>query len=321
MSFLHCFFYKYVMSGWVVWMWLWVWVPMLSVSVRAATPGSIDRWTFVEIISVPEAKLLYFDFSLDNKYDIGKSCNELLYTVFWNEEAVFPLNNLTTQDIAITRTTKSTYGTFLSSNWTLSKSSKSFHILSARNHSLLSSNDWSMDASVSMSLAFPERRGFHNELQIHCDSSFFLFLPRGVYVDMDELGTDTDWKFQTVPSIIDTEASYDKASAIVLHVSRKPMISQQNLQTRLDIQLPIHLRYVLPLDADSTHYRSVSIPPPFLRQDSHILLTNRSGVTLSIPSGRDADAVFVFPLTLLVLLSSTLLLLIKILKYHTSHPC
>ena len=110
------------MRCWAAWM--CAWTAMLSVTVWAATAGSIDQWTFVEIISVPEANLLYFDFSLDNKYDIGKSCNELLRTVFWKEEAVLPLNNLTTQDIAITKTTKSTYGTFLSSNWTLSKSSK-----------------------------------------------------------------------------------------------------------------------------------------------------------------------------------------------------
>ena len=294
---------------------------MLSVTVWAATAGSIDQWTFVEIISVPEANLLYFDFSLDNKYDIGKSCNELLRTVFWKEEAVLPLNNLTTQDIAITKTTKSTYGTFLSSNWTLSKSSKSFHVLSSRNRSLLSVNDWNMDTFVNMSLAFPERGGFHNELHIHSNSSFFLFLPRGVYVDMDELRTDTDWEFHTVPSIINTEASSDQASAIVLHVSRKPAISQQSQQSRLDIHLPIHLRYILPFDADSTHHRSITIPPPFLRQDSHILLVHQSGVTLSIPSGRDSDAAFVFPLTTLVLLSSTYLLFVKILKYRTSNPC
>lgn len=295
---------------------------MLWAGVMASAAESIGKWTFVEIISVPDANLLYFDFSLENRYDVEKSCNELLKTVFWNEEAVLPLQNLTIQDIAVTRTTEITYGTFLSANWTLSKSSNSFHIIYSKNHSVLNADGWYMRLPASMTLSFPERRGFHNELQIRCNyTSFFLFLPRGVYVDMDELATLPDWTFQAVPSVIDTEAPLDKASAIMLHISKKPASSRKSREPNLDIHFPIHLRYILPFDADPTHHRSVLIPPPFIRQDSQIFLANLNPVHLSVPAGSETDAIFVLPLTFLTLVLSTFLLFVKILKYRTFRSC
>ena len=300
-------------------MWIVTWGMMCWEGRTAVIAGEFEQWTFVEIISVRHANLLYFDFSLDRVYDIVKSCNELLYTVFWNEEAAFPLKNVTIQDIAITKTIHNTYGTFLSSNWTLSKSSKSFHIIYPKNNSVLYTNEWNIQPYANVTLSFPERRGFHNELHIRCDcSSLYLFLPQGVYVDMDELATLTDWNFQAVPSIVDTELSFHKSSAIILHISDKSMNSQK---PKLNIHLPIHLRYILSVDADSTHQRSIFIPPPFMRIDSHILLTNLSAIHLSVPSGNEADAHFVFPVTFLILVLSTLFLLVKIVKYHTSCSC
>lgn len=264
-----------------------------------------------EFMSIPTSHLLLLHITQETGFPISATFSVLLSRILQQEYKIELSNLINVKELCVKKEPHSMQGTFLSSNWILSNSTKPVHLSYSRNRPVTESKDFLVECSTQMELVYPERKGFHNQLHIRSNcSSLNLFLPQGVYVDADELFELFGDSIQTIPFPIDVEAPFHEYGAVIVQIGQK---------APLDLILPIHLRYVLPRDADETYHRSIFIPPLFVKNDTTLLLTHSAPIFTSVPSGNEEDSSFVFFFSFLVLIVSTLLLLLEIIlyKYHS----
>ena len=169
------------------------------------------------------------------------------------------------------------------------------------------------NSTLTLTLNYPERRGFHNQLQIRGISSnmtdILILCPKGMYVDKDglyeQMRKNNFPSFTTYPSFIDIESSSSQATPFLLVLSFPPTSS-------VHFQIPVHLRYAFASEEVSSN--DYAIHTMFLcNKETFVPLVNQR-ILFQIPTGSLSHIPTVLPITVGILLTSTLLLLCTFLR-------
>ena len=164
-------------------------------------------------------------------------------------------------------------------------------------------------------IQFPNRHGFHNVIQLigmfsHLVSKLSIIFPKGIYIDKDELYEKVSKgllpSFETYPSFINIESPNEVSNPFLLVFSFSPT-------HQLNITIPIHLRYSFASNQFQTILYSIhTVFVTSVQTDKTSLIMRVlpfQPIHFTIPIGNLSHLSFVFPITVIVVMGCTLLIL------------